>query len=132
MSKFNNFVLRGRARQAFNVPAVAGNYANERITFGAVGVGEIDQDFLAFTVLAEGPLVPGCTVELWLPRVADATVLASARTDTDYTNSGITPITAATAAAQTYLGNGGGWVGAQVRVKSGGTAGVQGVSATAV
>lgn len=130
MSKFNNFALRGRQRQTFNVPGVAGNYANERITFGAVGAGEIDQDFLAFTVLVEDAFVPGCTVELWLPRVSDSGEAAAARTDADYFNSRITPMT--TAGAQTYLGNGGGWVGAQVRVKSGGTAGTLNVSATAV
>lgn len=129
MAKFNNFVLRGKARVAFAVPVTSGNYANERITFGEARPGQPDQDFTGFTALIEGPIVPGATLELWLPRVADGGEAAGARTDADYTNSGLATLTAAGAISWGPLG---GWVGAQIRVKSGGTAGTLNVSATAL
>lgn len=116
-------------RQAFVVPATSGNYASERITFGAVSSGQIEQYFRGIMALAEGPLVTGCTVELWLRKVADSTEAASAMDDLDYTLAGtnFTPLTVAGGIAWTLHA----WPGAQIRVKSGGTQGTQNVSAAA-
>lgn len=111
---------------SFTVPGVSGNYASERITFGAVGVGEIGQSFREVTALVEGPFVSGATLELWLPRVADGTEAASARTDADYFNSGLTPLTS-TGAVRWQVSA---WPGAQIRVKSGGVPGSLVVSAS--
>jgi hypothetical protein len=114
-----------RARITFNVPAKSGDYANERITFGAVGSGTYAQSFVEVTALAE-TLVTGATVELWLPQVPDPNVASDARTDANYYNSTLTPLT--TQGAVVWATSA--WPGAQIRVKSGGVAGAMTVSAS--
>jgi hypothetical protein len=117
-----------QGRATFNVPVGAGNYANERITLGAVGPGTRSVSFSEITALAEAPFLAGATVELWLRKVADGTEAAGSMTDEDYTLAG-TNFTGLTAAgAQRWAVSA--WPGAQIRVKSGGAMGVMSVSAS--
>lgn len=120
--------FKEKYRQAFTVPGVSGNYANERITFGAAKAGDIESAFREISALVEGPgaILAGASLELWLPKVADGTMLAENRTDADYFNSAVTPQTVQ-GLARWQLST---WPGAQLRVKSGGTGGVVTVSAS--
>lgn len=132
--KNSNRAVRAKARQVFNVPIIAGNYANERITFGATVAGNIEEQYDEIQALAEGsnnsPFITGCTVELWLPRLVDAATPVGSLTDSDYTLAGsnLAPLTAAGAIRWDLAMYSGG----QIRVKSGGFAGQQAVSASAM
>lgn len=118
-----------RYRQSFTVPAQAGNYASERITFGPQAAGQAESYFRGIMALVENTLVPGCTVELWLRKCSDSTEGGASMDDGDYTlgGSNFPSMTTTGAVAWTLHA----WPGAQVRVKSGGTQGTQTVSATA-
>lgn len=113
-------------RKTFN-PTSAG-YAPERITFGVVPVGVREDDGIGgITALIESTTT-AATLEVWLPRVQDGTTPASTIgvTDADYFYSGHT----VSSGAFTYPLAA--WPGAQLRVKSGGTAGAVTVSARSV
>lgn len=130
MSKFNNRARKFSGRTTFSVPVVSGDYANERITIGAVGSGQAEESFEEVQALVEGPFVAGATAELWLRKVADSTEGAASMDDADYTLAGtnFTTLTA-TGSVRWALS---GWPGAQIRVKSGGFSGSLNVSATAL
>lgn len=117
-----------QGRATFNVPQVSGNYANERITLGAVGPGTRSVAFQEITALAEGPFVAGAVVELWLRKVADGSEAAGSMDDSDYTLAGANFSTLTAAGAMRWALSA--WPGAQIRVKSGGVSGAQGVSAS--
>lgn len=121
-----------------NVPSIAGDYASERITFGADAPGQIDGSFIGVTALLEScPAL--ATLELWLPQVADGTLTGSDRTDANYFYAGLVLAPAGTAyapvGATASFGSAtwplAGYPGAQLRAKSGGVGGVMQVSATA-
>lgn len=116
---------KSRGRISANVPSVSGQYAEEVITFGPVGVGDTEEYYREIGVLVEN-LVAGAVVELWLAKVTPSGTLASDRAFGDYFNSSLTPLS--TQAFQKWAL--GAWPGAQVRVKSGGTAGIMAVSAS--
>lgn len=117
-----------RYRKTFAIGSTSGDYASERITFGAVSAGTQDQSFVEVTVLAEAPFVSGAAVELWLPQVMDSSLSSpSARADGNYFNSGITPLQAAGSQRWVFSA----WPGAQLRVKSGGVSGSLTLSASA-
>lgn len=118
--------FKEKVRQTFTIPVKSGDYASERITFGVCPVGMQEQSFREISALVESPFVTGAVVELWLPRLADGGEAASARTDADYTNSGVTPQSVVGLARWQVSG----YPGAQIRVKSGGTPGVLAISAT--
>jgi hypothetical protein len=123
------------ARTAFNVPAVSGNYASERITLGVDASGKFTgESFSELSVLVEGsgnaPLYPtGISVELWVPGASASN--GTALTDADYTLAG-TGFAALTAAGLTRWAVGR-LAGAQIRVKAtaAGLGGQQYVSVTA-
>lgn len=113
-----------RDRATFAVPATSGQYAPERITFmppaGPAGVPTFPILLAAVTALLEsGPA--GAVVELWLPKVG--TTPPGVDADFTYTGKGIT------IGSETWLLAS--YPGAQLRVRSGGTAGAAVVSATA-
>ena len=123
-----------RARIAFTLDGVSGNYANERITFGADSTGLADfAGIFEITCLVEGsnnaPFVPGCTVELWLRRGSDASESPGTFDDGDYTLAGATNFPSLAAAGAQVWGLSG-FGAAQIRCKSGAMAGSQGVTAT--
>ena len=131
--KNNDHTRKSAHRASFTVPGVSGNYANERMTFGAVGAGEVEQSFMGVTVLCEGA-VASATVELWLPQVcSDGAVLPENRTDANYfysgQSSGSTALTTGQSLAFTFALAG--WPGGQIRVKSGGVQGPMSVSMVA-
>lgn len=130
MSKNTGRGKKADGRKAFTVPAVSGDYAEERLTFGAVNSGTQADEFEEVTALAEGPLVAGATVELWLPRVRAGDKQHAELTDADYTLAGTNFATLTAAGAVRWLLSG--WPGAQIRVKSGGIPGTQNVSAAAL
>lgn len=115
----------GRARQIFNVPSGAGNYASEKITLGVGGAGTTADSVREVSALVE-VLVAGAVLELWLPQVSDGTQADGTRTDANYFNSAVTPVS--TAALGRWLVSA--WPGVQLRVKSGGIAGAMTVSAS--
>lgn len=117
-----------RARVTFNVPVISGDYANERITFSKVGTGTLATTIREVLALIEGAGLTGLTLELWLPRVADASFPDASRTDADYTNSGLTPLSTSGAVRWLIAS----YPGAQIRAKSGGVQGAVSVSATAL
>lgn len=120
MAKYNNMARKFKARVLVNVPAVAGNYADERVTFGLTGPGQAEDAFEEVQVLAESPFPAGAVVELWLRKVSDATEAASDMTASpqdDYTLAG-TNFTTLTAAGSVRWALSG-WPGGQIRVKSG-------------
>lgn len=123
-----------RCRQSFTVPAVSGDYAEERLTLGDVASGLSEMAFREITAVAEGsashPFVSGITVELWLPKLADGNEAASSISDDDYTLAG-TNFTTLTAAGGVRWALSA-YPGGQIRVKSGGNSGTQWVSATGV
>jgi len=110
-------------KMSFTVPAASGSYAPERIAFGEVKSGQAPDSFQGVTA-AVLTTVASATVELWLPRVD---IAGGTHLDTDYTYSG-QALDAATGAETFVLA---GWPGAQIRVKSGGSAGTMVVSASA-
>lgn len=110
-------------RRTVSVPSVSGNYA-EFITFGPCAVGQNVQYFREITALVEN-FVAGSVIELWLPRVPDGSEPVSSEDQGDYFNSGLTPLSAAGAVRWSLSA----WPGAQIRVKSGGTAGLCTISA---
>lgn len=106
-----------RARVTFAVPAGAGSYAPERITFAPSSADVPASGLLGATVLIESAPA-AAVVELFLLKVGgDPTV------DADYILFK-TALTSETVALASYPG-------AQIRVKSGGTAGNCVVSASA-
>lgn len=116
-------VVKEKYKVSFTVPAASGSYAPERIAFGEVPAGVAPDSFQGVTA-AVLETVASMVVELWLPR---ADVAGGAHLDTDYTYSG-QALDAATGAETFVLA---GYPGAQIRVKSGGTAGTAVVSASA-
>ena len=117
---------REKARATFVVPATAGDYAPERITFGLPGVEPTtrEEELQGITVALEsGPA--NAVVELWLAKVGTRPDAAGAPEDGDYFYAG-------KALTSGYMTSSlAGYVGAQIRVKSGGTAGNAVVNATA-
>lgn len=116
---------KGRGVIQANVPQTSGQYAEEVITFGPVGVGDAEEFYRQIGAVVHN-LVAGASVELWLAKVTPGGTLASDRAYDGYVNSSLTPLT--TQAFQNWVLPA--WPGAQIRVKSGGTAGVMGVSAS--
>jgi hypothetical protein len=117
-----------RHRQVFTVPTPSGNYANERVTVGAVAAGVSEGAYQRAEVLVEGsgnsPFVPSSVVEVWFPRLD----LNGVGTDQDYTFGGSSY---SMTSAGMYAFELGAATGFQVRVKSGGSAGSQAVTVTA-
>lgn len=114
-----------RKRQEFAVPAGAGSYAPQRITFGVVGSGQPEIALQGLTAAIEGSGVASAVLELWMPRLDAGTKHPSTYSDGDYSFSGKT-LTASGAETWPLAG----YPGAQIRVKSGGTAGTMTVSST--
>jgi len=112
---------RFKTRSSFTVPATSGQYAPERITFpGTFASGLVpDEGLLGLTALIESNTATGATLELWLPKIGATGI------DADYT---VTSTTATAGAINLALAS---YPGAQLRVKSGGSAGTMTVSATA-
>jgi hypothetical protein len=127
-----------RARVTATVPAVSGDYANERIEFGDVGSGQYGQSFMGVTALIE-QIPASARVELWLPKVADASLNAADRTDSDFFYAGLVLVPARvayTATGETASYGSASWPlcgypGAQLRIRSGGIGGSAVISATA-
>lgn len=132
-------VVKAKGRVSGTVPGTSGNYMEERITFGAVGVGELEQSFMGVTALLES--APASVVlELWLPKVTVGSNLASDRTDSDYFFSGyavypigtaVTPTGAQAASYGSATWSLAGYPGAQLRLKSGGVGGAAAFSGSA-
>lgn len=115
-------------RVTFNVVSgVVGEYASERITFGARAAGDNVQYFREVSALIEGAILAGAVLELWLPKVAAGGQLPESFTDADYFNSNVTALSTA-ALGRWQLS---GWPGAQLRLKGGTGVGAQAVSASA-
>lgn len=120
---------KGRVSDAV-VPSISGNYADQRLTFGAAKAGDLEQSFMGVTVLIES-LPSGASIELWLPKVADGTRLAENRTDADYFFAGLAcfPPRVASAPAGITASFGSatwplaGYPGAQLRILSAGPGG---------
>jgi hypothetical protein len=108
------------ARQSFTVPATAGQYAPERLTLAAAA-GTITPAINAITAVAESAAANSVT-EIWLPKSGAAVP----PTDADFFVSAFS-VTGASADTFALAGV----RGAQIRVRSGGTAGTTVVSATA-
>jgi hypothetical protein len=106
-----------RNRVSFTVPAGAGSYAPERLTFGPASTGIATPSLLGISVLIETPLIASAVVELWLLKLdADPSADASYFLYKTVSANGDTLPLASVG-------------GAQIRVKSGGTAGSQPVNA---
>ena len=133
---------RFKRRQAFTVPTTSGNYAPERLTFGAPPTpvakdqfgntlgSPVEVGLLGITFLLEATQIASCVAELWLPQLGTLSPSSSsgdgvAPTDSNYTYSGYS---ISSGALTVPLAS---FVGAQIRVKSGGSSGTQTVSATA-
>lgn len=108
--------------QTFTVPETSGFYAPERIAFGEVASGMPNDAFQGVTALVE-TTVASMVVELWVRKVGATYPWI----DDDYVYSG-QALDAATGAETFALAA---VPGAQIRVKSGGTAGAAVVGATA-
>lgn len=106
----------------FNVPAASGSYAPERWTCGDVRAGMPWDAFQGVTVSVYAT-VAGMVVELWLPRF-NATKGAMIDDDYHYAGKAIGATGSETWALAAFPG-------AQIRVKSGGTAGAAVVSCSA-
>lgn len=116
-------------RQSYAVDGTPGDYATAKITFGAVAIGvREDVGVGGITILVEsGPV--NAVAELWLARVADGATPGSTigSTDADFFYSGhsLTGLGSFTHPLAA-------WPAAQIRVKSGGTAGTTVISARSV
>jgi hypothetical protein len=107
------------SRASFTVPAGAGSYAPERIQFNSQSTAVLSQRLTAVTALVESAVATAVT-ELWLLK---AGISADPSSDANYFLAGTL-----TNGVQFLLSD---WRGAQIRVKSGGTAGSHVVSASA-
>lgn len=109
--------VKERFRTSFTVPAGAGSYAPEVMTFGVVPSTVIQDGLTGVTLLIETVgLATGAIFELWLPKVVGTTDTPP-DISTGYFNSGLS----ITAGAETWaLAS---YPGAQIRVKSAGVAG---------
>lgn len=105
-------------RQSFAVPVTSGQYAPEVITLAHSTAALTPISLLGVTALIEA-LVASATVELWLLKIG-----GNSATSTDYFYAGKSTTTGDTWPLAS-------WPGAQLRVKSGGTAGTCIVNATA-
>lgn len=114
-------VVKEKYRVSFAVPATSGSYAPERIAFGEVASGMPEDTFQGVTALVEGS-VTAMVVELWLPRIG----ATHPKLDTDYFNTG--KFLNATGGETWALA---GYPGAELRIKSGGTAGTAILNASA-
>ena len=111
---------RFSSRTSFAVPATSGTYAPERITFGSDNPSTPPDALLGLTSLLESAPA-GAVVEVWLPKIGAAVPAA----DADYFFSGDSHTSGRITVPLAS------WPGAQIRVKSGGTAGTAVVNATA-
>lgn len=113
--------VKFKLRQSFTVPVTSGQYAPERIQLNAGSAGLISAPaLLGVTALVE-QAVASAIVELWLLGLQAG---LDPTQDASYFYAG-----KSTATGDTFpLAS---WPGAQLRVKSGGTAGTQIVNATA-
>ena len=107
-------VAKERGQVTFSLPAASGSYSAERITVGDVKAGMPEDSFQGITISVD-TTVTAMTCELWLPRVG---AVSGTLLDTDYKYTGKT--IGATGSETWALA---GYPGAQIRVKSGGTAG---------
>jgi hypothetical protein len=107
-------LCKERGQMTFSLPAASGSYSAERITVGAVRSGMPEDAFQGITISVDTS-VSGMSCELWLPRVGKA---AGTLLDTDYKYTGKS--IGATGSETWALA---GYPGAQIRVKSGGSAG---------
>jgi len=113
-------VRKAGATRTFSLPAASGSYSGDRLTFGEVASGQAKESYQGITVSVD-TTVASMSVELWLPAFnADVPFL-----DDDYKYTGLS--IGATGSATWPLA---GYPGAQIRVKSGGTAGSPVISAT--
>jgi hypothetical protein len=110
------------ADQTFTVPAASGSYAPERWTCGDVKAGQPWDAFQGVTASVYAT-VASMTVELWLPRFG-ATKGSMIDGDYHYSGKSIGATGSETWALAAFPG-------AQIRVKSGGTAGSAVVSCSA-
>ncbi len=128
-----------RGRSVVTVPATVGDYGTS-VDIGKPGSGQAQGSFRGVTVLIEN--IPALArVELWLPSVADTTTgAASSFTDSNYFYAGLvcTPArTAYSATGETASQGSANWLlsgypGAQLRVRSGGSAGTGTISWSAL
>lgn len=129
-------------RLTISLTNVSGDYGDAVMTIGKVGAGEAEQSYTAVTVLIEGNPPAGSSVELWLPRVTGGDKAASDRDDgADYYFAGqvVWPARAAAGSSTGITNSFGsgtfslaGYPGAQLRARSGGSAGPITISASAV
>jgi hypothetical protein len=130
--------VKDKDRVSGTLPGTAGDYMEQRITFGASMAGSGEKSFMGVTALLED-CPAGAILELWLPKVGDGATLASGRTDADYFFSGRAVYPARTAVTPTGItGSYGyetwslaGYPGAQLRLRSGGNGGAAAFSGTA-
>lgn len=117
----------GPQRVSFTVPVTAATYAPERITFGGVESrtnGQPQIGILGVTAMIESNAATGAVIEIWLPKMG-AVLTNDTPADAEYFFSGWQlGAGAVTIPLAAYFG-------AQIRVKSGGTAGACVVNATA-
>lgn len=113
--------VKEKYQKTFSLPATLDTYSAERITFGDVGAGMVEDSFQGVTVSVDTS-VATMTVELWLPKVGST----HPRIDDDYKYTGKS--IGATGSETWALA---GYPGAQIRVKSGGTSGSPVISASA-
>jgi hypothetical protein len=116
---------REQVRTTFTVPAGAGSYAPERLTFGLAFEGIIQEAYQSLAILVEGGTAAPALVELWLPKDGARPDAAGAPEDADYVFSG--QVMASGLLVLPLAG----YFGAQLRVKSVGVAGTVIVSMTA-
>lgn len=113
--------VKEKYQVTFSLPAESGSYSAERITFGDVASGMVEDSFQGVTVSVDTS-VATMVVELWLPKVGST----YPRIDDDYKYTGKS--IGATGSETWALA---GYPGAQIRVKSGGVAGDPVISASA-
>lgn len=108
-------VAKEKGQKTFSLPAASGSYSAERITVGAVKSGMVEDSFQGITISVDTS-VSGMTCELWLPKVGRSAGEVVLDADYKYTGKSI----GATGSETWALA---GYPGAQIRVKSGGSAG---------
>jgi hypothetical protein len=113
-------VAQFRGSKTFTVPLAAGEYAPERLTLAKSSTQVGPDSLIAVTALITSA-VTAAVLELWLLKFGGDPAV-----DADWSNTG-NSITASGGDTWPLAG----WDGAQLRAKSGGTAGSLGVSATA-